>query len=286
VEDGKNAPPSVIFQPANLLTTLVRGSGDVGSAVAHQLFQAGYAVVLHDGPQPTATRRNMAFTNAIFEGCAQLNEVEARRVDNLALLADMLAAHDFIPLTIVDLPALLGAMQPDVLIDARMRKHHQPEKQRGLAPLTIGLGPNFVAGETTDLAIETSWGDELGQIIKQGSTRPLAGEPRPIAGHARDRYVYAPVAGTFQTSRAIGDVVSAGQIIAYVDAKPLSAPLEGVLRGLTHDGIPVSAGAKVIEIDPRGPDAVVMGIGERPGRIAAGVLQAVLTWTDERAGSI
>jgi xanthine dehydrogenase accessory factor len=271
---------------SNLLTILVRGSSDVGSAVAHQLFQAGYAVAIHDGPQPTTTRRNMAFTDAIFEGCAQLNEVEARRVDNLALLDDMLAAHTIIPLTVVDLPLLLKALQPDVLIDARMRKHHQPEKQRGLARLTIGLGPNFVAGETTDLAIETSWGDELGQIIRQGATRPLAGEPRPIAGHARDRYVYAPAAGIFHTSCAIGDVVSAGQIIARVDIAALTAPLNGVLRGLTRAGIPVSAGSKVIEVDPRGPDAVVTGISERPGRIAAGVLQAVLALAGECADPI
>jgi xanthine dehydrogenase accessory factor len=81
-----------------------------------------------------------------------------------------------------------------------MRKHHQPEVQRGLAKLTIGLGPNFIAGETTDLAIETSWGDELGRVIERGATRPLAGEPREVAGHGRDRYVYAPHVGIFHTT--------------------------------------------------------------------------------------
>jgi hypothetical protein len=32
----------------------------------------------------------------------------------------------------------------------------------------------------------------------------------------------------------------------------LSAPLGGVLRGLTHDDVPVTVGAKVIEVDPLG----------------------------------
>jgi xanthine dehydrogenase accessory factor len=57
---------------------------------------------------------------------------------------------------------------------------------------------------------------------------------------------------------------------------PVTAPLRGVLRGgLTHDGVPVAAGTKVIEIDPRGNPALVHGIGERPARIAAGVLRAI-----------
>jgi xanthine dehydrogenase accessory factor len=261
--------------PPNSARVLVRGSGDVGSAVAHRLFQAGYAVVIHETPLPTTTRRNMAFVDAIFKGYTVLEGVEARRIDDLALLSELLTTRRIIPVVVVDLARLLEVMQPDVMIDARMRKHHRPEVQRGLARLTIGLGPNFVAGQTTDLAVETSWGDELGQVIEQGTTRPLAGEPREIAGHGRDRYVYAPRAGVFHTTFEVGDQVREGQIVASIDTHPLPAPLTGRVRGLTHDGVPVVIGTKVIEIDPRGATAVISGIGERPGQIAAGVLQAV-----------
>jgi xanthine dehydrogenase accessory factor len=254
---------------------LVRGSGDIGSAVAHVLFRAGYAIAIHDTPQPTATRRKMAFTDAIFDGHAWLEGVEARRADDLAQLLELLIARQAIPVIVLDLTLVLEAMSPDVLIDARMRKHHRPEVQRGLARLSIGLGPNFVAGETTDLAIETGWGDELGRVITQGATRPMAGEPRAIAGYGRGRYVYAPSAGIFFTSLDIGDPVNAGQVVAHIDASPLLSPLNGVLRGLTHNNVPVTAGAKVIEVDPRGSTAIVSGIGERPGRIAGGVLQAI-----------
>jgi xanthine dehydrogenase accessory factor len=268
--------------PAKLPTILVRGSGDVGSAVAHCFFRAGYSVTLLDNPQPTTTRRKMAFTNAIFDGCASLEGVTARRVDNLAFLAEFLTLREAIPVVIGELPALLEILEPTVLIDARMRKHHQPEVQRGLASLTIGLGPNFIAGQTTDLAVETSWGDALGQVYYQGATKPLAGEPRPIAGHGRDRYVYAPVAGMFRTSFEIGDLVNAGEIMAQIGTTPLTAPLTGAIRGLTHDGVPVTAKTKIIEIDPRGPAAVVAGIGERPRRIAIGVLVAVQAWAKDR----
>ncbi len=46
-------------------TVLVRGCGDVGSAVAHGLFGAGYRVLIHDDPGPAHTRRGMAFTDAL-----------------------------------------------------------------------------------------------------------------------------------------------------------------------------------------------------------------------------
>ena len=93
------------------------------------------------------------------------------------------------------------------VIDARMRKRAVPERQRGIAPLTIGLGPNFIAGDTVDLAIETMWGERLGAIIETGATLPLGGEPRPIGGIGRARFVYAPVAGRFKTRAHIGGLV-------------------------------------------------------------------------------
>lgn len=39
---------------------LVRGSGDVGSAVALRLREAGHRVVVHDDPRPAHARRGMA----------------------------------------------------------------------------------------------------------------------------------------------------------------------------------------------------------------------------------
>jgi len=259
---------------------LVRGSGDVGSAVAHRLFLSGHRVVIHDGSLPAAPRRGMAFTDAIFDGDCELEGVTARRVDELGDLPDALADRTAIPVTVLEIDAVLAAVRPDVLVDARMRKRAHPERQLALAPLTIGLGPNFVAGETTHLAIETRWGDDLGAVITTGTTQPLAGEPRSFAGHGRDRFIYAPSAGVFKTGAAIGQRVAAGELVAAIDDgaqahSELRAPLDGILRGLTHDGVPVEAGAKVVEVDPRGEMKAVIGLGPRPQRIAEGVAAAI-----------
>ena len=77
--------------------------------------------------------------------------------------------------------ATLDSLKPDVLVDARMRKRAVTESQRGLARVTIGLGPNFHAGVTCDVAVETIW-DALGTVIRDGVPLPLTGEPRELGG--------------------------------------------------------------------------------------------------------
>jgi xanthine dehydrogenase accessory factor len=262
------------------LQCLVRGLGDVGSAVAHLLFGAGHDVVLHDGPAPTAHRRRMSFVDAAFDRVATLDGVSAHLTD-APKVADVLAAHREIPACTGEFDRLCHAIGWDVLIDARMHKRATPESQRGLARLVIGLGPGFIAGETADVVIETGW-DDLGTIIRHGASAPLRGEPRAILGHARNRLVYAPRAGHFTSSRAIGELVAAGDTVAFVDGHPLTAPLAGAIRGLTRSNVPVETGTKVIEIDPRGAQAVFTGLGERPRRIAEGVARAIAEWQSGR----
>lgn len=255
-------------------TILIRGCGDVGSAVAHRLFRAGYPAVIHDDPHPSHTRRGMAFTDAIFDHKSELAGVLAKHQTSLQAVGHMLNCGKAVPVATGEFDGLLTELQPAVVVDARMRKRVTPEPFRSSA-LTIGLGPNFVARENADVAIETAWGEDLGRVIERGPTRPFEGEPREIEGHARDRYVYAPVSGLFLTEFRIGIPVAAGEEMARIGESILRAPLAGRLRGLTHTEVYVERGTKLIEIDPRGDDADIYGIGERPGRIAEGVLAAL-----------
>lgn len=216
----------------------------------------------------------MAFADAVFDGRAVLEGVEAVCVSDLEQAADLLAARVEIPVYVGPLRALVEHVRPDVLVDARMRKHATPEDQRGLAPLTIGLGPSVEAGQHADAVVETSW-EGLGEVLWRGASRPLGGEPRTLGGYARERYVYAPLDGLFRTEAQIGDPVRRGQTVARIGASVIVAPLDGIVRGLTRDGVPVTARTKVVEIDPRSRTDEVHGIGERPHRIAEGVLSAL-----------
>lgn len=254
---------------------LVRGSGDIGSAVAHALFMAGHSVAMHDLAAPTCARRGMAFVDALFDGHARLEGVEAFRVREPRELLQLASERRGIGISATPFARVLEALEPEVLVDARMRKREVPEGQRGLAPLVIGMGPNFTAGDNCDLVVETAWGPTLGAVIARGASRPFGGEPRSVAGHRRERFVYASVAGRVRAGLAIGARVQHGQLLGSVAGEPIVAPLDGILAGLTRDGVDVRCAAKVAEVDPRGDPRLAFLIGERAAAVAAGVLRAL-----------
>lgn len=80
--------------------------------------------------------------------------------------------------------------------------------------------------------------------------------------------------GVFQATFDVGDRVEAGQAIGWIGTEAVLAPLSGWLRGMTHDAARVHPGVKIVEVDALGPPQRGV-LGERPQRIAAGVLQAV-----------
>jgi xanthine dehydrogenase accessory factor len=261
-----------------MLVVLVRGIGDLGSAVAHRLFRAGYAVTVHDRVRPTGIRRRMAFTDAVWDECAELDGVVAVRVDEAERLPDLLALKVVIPV-VVNSPfeTLCDVVSPAVIVDARLARPPHGQGLRGLAPLTIGLGPGFVAGDTTDLVVETRRAASLGRIVRTGAGR----RSDLLTTRHSDRAVYASSCGVFRTTRRIGDLVCAGDVVGRIAGEALRAPLDGRLRGLTRDGLTVSAGSKVAEIDRRGAAAKVTGIDARLARIAEGVLWAVQEWATQ-----
>lgn len=256
---------------------IVRGVGEIGSAIAHRLFSSGLPVIIHDHPAPAACRRGMAFVDAMFDGYSMLDDIGAQRTADDREIALLLQSRAAVPVSAGDFSQLVRAFRPHILIDARMRKRALPEPQMLFAPVTIGIGPNFVAGRSVDAVIESEWGEHLGRVIGERCARPLAGEPRRIGGLGRERFVYAPASGVFRSSRPIGARVRAGEMLAAIDGLPLLAPLSGTLRGLTRDGVPVTAGSKVIEVIPHGAVSPVFGLGERPLKIAAGVVEAIGT---------
>jgi xanthine dehydrogenase accessory factor len=96
-----------------------------------------------------------------------------------------------------------------------------------------------------------------------------------VGGEDAKRVVRSPKDGMFYGRRAISDLVKEGDVIAQVDAEPVRAALTGVLRGLLHDNVPVRAGLKVADIDPRGDPRYCFSISDKALAIAGGVLEAV-----------
>ena len=124
---------------------------------------------------------------------------------------------------------------------------------------------------------------------KERSAQDLVGEPRKLGGHRRERFVYAPCAGEFRTNLDIGRLVTVGQEIGQTDGMPVLAPLTGRLRGLAHNSAIIEQGAKIVEVDASADQTSGSGVGERPQRIAEGVLTALandLTIAKKAHGSV
>jgi xanthine dehydrogenase accessory factor len=75
---------------------------------------------------------------------------------------------------------------------------------------------------------------------------------------------------------AIGDVVEAGQSVGDVDGVPVVAGISGLLRGLVADGVVVSGGTKLGDVDPRGTAVDPGRLSDKARAVSAGVLEAVL----------
>jgi xanthine dehydrogenase accessory factor len=143
--------------------------------------------------------------------------------------------------------------------------------------LVIALGPGFTAGVDCHAVVETHRGHWLGRVIWQGSAHPDTGTPGEVGGLRARRVLRAPADGILEARAAIGDLVTAGQVIATVDGHELHAGCAGVLRGLVHSGLHVTAGLKVGDVDPRGEPAYCFTISDKSLAVAGGVLEAILT---------
>lgn len=256
------------------MLVLIRGAGDLATGIAWRLWQAHFDIVMTDLPRPTAIRRTVAFSTALeniemtVEGvtavaCATPNQVlEAMKRRRVAVLPD---------------PDCKLALQlrPDVVVDAILAKRNLGTRIDD-APLVIGVGPGFCAGQDCHYVIETQRGHDLGRVIEEGPAAPNSGIPGNIGGYTSERILRAPAAGVFHPLAAIGDLVQAGQTVAEVNGTPLTAPIAGMVRGMLAEGVEVTPGFKCGDVDPRGEKASYTTISDKARAIGGGVLEAIL----------
>lgn len=62
---------------------LVKGAGDLATGIGWRLKRAGYRVWMTDLEVPTAVRRTVAFSRAIYEGEARVEGILSCRVSDM-----------------------------------------------------------------------------------------------------------------------------------------------------------------------------------------------------------
>src|SRR5437660_1574935 len=265
----------------------VKGAGDLATGVIHRLSRAGFAVIATELPEPTVVRRTVAFAEAVTRGEMTVEDVSARLATSLQDIQATLAGGR-VPIVVDPDGTLLRQMHPSVLIEATLSKYNSGVTMQD-APIVIALGPGYEAGKDVHAVIETNRGHNLGRVYLQGSAEPNTGVPGTIGGYAGERLLRAPCAGMLYGVRQIGDHVEAGETVAVVremeaisEGTPVIAAISGILRGLVRDGLAVSAGMKVGDIDPRAVREHCFTISDKSRAIAGGVLEAMLYLLNRR----
>lgn len=258
---------------------IVRGGGDIATGTIMKLYKCGFPVLILEIPNPSAIRRNVAFSEAIYQGTQTVEDVTcylAKDINEACLLLNEGK------LTILVDPdgTCIENLKPLALVDGILAKKNLGTN-RTMAPITVALGPGFEAGKDVDAVVETMRGHNLGRVIYEGCAAPNTGIPGKIAGFDKERVIHSPAKGILRNVHAITDLVEKDDIIAEIEIEdgkvPVLATLNGLLRGLIRDGYPVTKGFKIADIDPRAEEYQnCFTISDKARCIAGGVLEAIL----------
>lgn len=232
---------------------IVRGGGDIATGTIHKLQRCGYPVLILETGFPSAIRRCVSFSEAVYDGTSEVEGVTCVKVSGYEEACSVLE-QGAVPVMVDEQCDVLKQVRPWALVDAILAKKNLGTT-RDMADKTIGLGPGFTAGQDVDLVIETMRGHNLGRIIGNGSAEPNTGVPGMIGGFGAERVIHSPAKGIFFGKVMIGDMVEKGQAIGTIvtgqGEVTVEATLTGLLRGIIKDGFPVVKGFKTADIDPR-----------------------------------
>jgi len=200
---------------------------DIASAVAHRLFTAGYPVVILETSQPLTVRRGMAYASAVYDGGSRWTGWSQSTPRPRARPGALQSRRPF-PWCRTR-PEIVALLEPRVMWmpAAQEGAERFPGHRR---PLVIGLVPASRPGSSPS-GHRDEPRTEPGSIITEGEADAYTGEPVEIAGHGKDRYLYAPRAGMFRTSLDLGAVIQAGQIVAASRTSPSARKSAGWFEG-------------------------------------------------------
>jgi xanthine dehydrogenase accessory factor len=257
------------------LIILVRGGGEVGSAISHRLTRSHFRVCITEIAQPLAVSRGACFSEAIYDLTKTVEDITAERALPSLEQVYRVWRNGNIPIVVDPELSVKPLFKPDALINAMMLKRETNTRMDD-APLVIGIGPGFTAGVDVHMVIESNNSNNLGQVIVEGESEKDSATPVGIGGLQEERVIWAEDAGVFTTEKNIGDSVTAGDVIGKLNDVPLEARISGMLRGLLRNEVKVLANGKLAEIDPENDRSVCFSIRYKMRAIAGGALEAVM----------
>lgn len=262
------------------MKVLIKGAGDLATGIGCRLHRCGFCVVMTELAVPTTVRRTVAFSRAVYEGTAQVEDVMGVLCHTISEINNTIS-NDQVGVIVDEGCEILKEWKPDILVDAILAKKNLGTRI-GDAPMVIGVGPGFSAGEDCHLVVETKRGHDLGRCIYKGSAFPNTGVPGLIGGYDKERIIRAGAAGSFKGVVTIGDLVEKGDVVGFSGGAPITALIGGVVRGLLQDGVVVTKNMKSGDVDPRGMAENCFTISDKATAIGGGVLEGILSIMKKR----
>lgn len=258
---------------------IVRGGGDIATGMVYKLYQCGFRVLVLETANPSAIRRNVAFSEAVYNGTQTVENITCVLGKSVEQAVALLEEGRLVML-IDPKGDCIKQLKPIAVVDGILAKKNLGTN-KDMAPITVALGPGFTAGEDVDAVIETMRGHSLGRVIYEGQAIKNTGIPGMVDGYTKERVIHSPAEGILRNVSKITDTVQQGEVIAVIETEtdkiPVEATIDGLLRGLIRDGYPVTKGFKIADIDPRLNEYEnCFTISDKARCIAGGVVEAIL----------
>ena len=253
-------------------TVLIRGAGEMASAVGVVLHRVGFFVIMTELPVPLAIRRTVCFSDAMLNGTAEVEGIQSENADYTNYL-DILN-NKYIPV-VTDSIEFIEKIKPEIYVDARLLKYSVKDR-RLLGQFTIGLGPGFTVGLNCSAIIETMRGHNLGRVIWDGSASSNTGVPGKIGGESAKRVMYSPKAGNVEWLVEFGEIVNRGQVLGKINNIEIKSHISGIVRGLISAKVNTTKGMKIADVDPRGKEVDYNTISDKALCVGRGVLEAIM----------
>lgn len=266
------------------MKVLIKGAGDLATGIGCRLHRCGFELVMTDIAVPTTVRRTVAFSRAVYEEEAKVEDITGVLCHSLEEIHEAIA-RDQVAVVVDEECKIRETWKPDVVVDAIIAKKNLGTRITD-ADVVVGVGPGFTAGLDCHVVVETKRGHNLGRCIWEGSAFPNTGVPGMIGGYDKERIIRATDDGMFKGQVMIGDLVEKGDLVGYSGNAPIYAQVGGVVRGLLQDGVAVTKGMKSGDVDPRGNIENCYTISDKAASIGGGVLEAILSMKKKKWAAV
>ncbi len=212
-----------------------RGGGDLATGIIHRLAKAGLQVVCLESERPSSIRRQVCFSEAVYDGETYVDGMKAVRVKNME---DILTAWQKreVPVLIDPKGEWIEELKPVAVVDTIIAKKNLGT-YKDMAPFTIGVGPGFTAGSDVDVVIESMRGHNLGRVITKGAAIANTGIPGKVGGYDKERVIHASGAGYMKMTGRVDILDYKAVVDCGIPINPALARIQtegGLVQGIGH----------------------------------------------------